>query len=78
MVLPDLQQAVRGFGTIDEFLTFYNDRLGALLERAHRRLATCPCVDGCPACIHLPHCRLGNEPLVKDLACDLVAQLTTA
>lgn len=44
------------------------DRLEGLLDRAHHRLATCPCREGCPACIHLPNCRLGNEPLEKDIA----------
>ena len=40
-----------------------------------QRLLTCPCEDGCPACVVSPKCGNGNNPLDKAGAAGLVALL---
>ncbi len=46
--------AERGFWLIEE-----------LLEKVEELLASCPCEDGCPACVFSPKCGSGNKPLDK-------------
>ncbi len=40
-------------------------RLEELLSLAGQIASECPCVDGCPSCIHSPRCGAGNRPLDK-------------
>jgi DEAD/DEAH box helicase domain-containing protein len=56
--------AERGYAQIEPWLT-------AALER----LRTCPCLDGCPACVISPKCGNGNQPLDKAGAARLLALL---
>jgi DEAD/DEAH box helicase domain-containing protein len=39
-----------------------------LLRATHRLLLECPCLEGCPSCIHSPKCGSGNKPLNKTSA----------
>ncbi|MEF8790957.1 MAG: DEAD/DEAH box helicase [Haloarculaceae archaeon] len=48
----------------------------ALLGTTLSMLRSCPCEDGCPACVQSPHCGNANDPLDKGLAVDLLAVLT--
>ncbi|RMF93451.1 MAG: DUF1998 domain-containing protein, partial [Nitrospinota bacterium] len=46
--------AEKGFHIIEE-----------LLNKTYHLIAHCPCLDGCPSCIHSPKCGSGNKPLDK-------------
>ncbi len=47
----------------------------ALLEATCRTVASCPCEDGCPSCVHSPKCGSGNRPISKLAALELLRQL---
>jgi DEAD/DEAH box helicase domain-containing protein len=49
--------AVRGFEMLQE-----------LLQKTAHLIASCPCTEGCPSCIHSPKCGSGNKPLDKSAA----------
>ncbi|MEF8808697.1 DEAD/DEAH box helicase [Natronomonas sp.] len=54
--------------------TGYEDIEG-LMETTRDMLASCPCEDGCPACVQSPHCGNANDPLDKGLAKTLLSGL---
>jgi len=41
------------------------DRIDELLEAAYRSISTCPCKDGCPACIFHQNAATKTTPSVK-------------
>ncbi|WP_291438612.1 DEAD/DEAH box helicase [Desulfovibrio sp.] len=47
----------------------------ALLEATCKTVASCPCEDGCPSCVHSPKCGSGNRPISKLAALELLRQL---
>jgi len=46
-----------GYGVIED-----------LLKKTLSLLRDCPCLDGCPSCVHSPKCGSGNKPLDKRAA----------
>lgn len=46
-----------------------------LLAKTRDLIASCPCEDGCPSCIHSPKCGSGNKPLDKTAALVVAEQL---
>jgi DEAD/DEAH box helicase domain-containing protein len=54
------------------------DQVENLLETTRSLIASCPCTQGCPSCIHSPKCGSGNHPLDKDGAFQVLAGLLAA
>jgi DEAD/DEAH box helicase domain-containing protein len=46
-----------GYGVVEE-----------LLKKTLSLIRDCPCLDGCPSCVHSPKCGSGNKPLDKRAA----------
>ncbi|MDV2504531.1 MAG: DEAD/DEAH box helicase [bacterium] len=44
------------------------DEVEDLLRATLKLLLECPCLEGCPSCIHSPKCGSGNRPLSKEAA----------
>jgi DEAD/DEAH box helicase domain-containing protein len=59
--------AARGFRAAPQWLAATRDAV-----------ASCPCADGCPSCIHSPKCGNGNEPLDKAGSVRLLSALAGA
>ncbi|MDL0128446.1 DEAD/DEAH box helicase [Halobacterium salinarum] len=51
------------------------EQLDDLLEKTLTLLQDCGCQDGCPSCIHSPHCGNANRSLNKQLAIQLLEEL---
>ncbi len=51
------------------------DMILPLLEKTRDLIASCSCLDGCPACIHSPKCGSGNKPLDKEAALSILKYL---
>ena len=49
-----------------------------LFRRALENISACPCLEGCPSCIHSPKCGSNNQPLDKAGAVWLLRRLLTA
>ncbi|MCU4971128.1 DEAD/DEAH box helicase [Halobacteria archaeon AArc-m2/3/4] len=52
-------------------------QLDVLLEKTLKLLRNCSCRDGCPSCIHSPHCGNANRSLDKQLAIQLLSELSS-
>jgi DEAD/DEAH box helicase domain-containing protein len=61
-----------GIGLAAKGYTLISD----LLRKTRELIASCPCSEGCPACIHSPKCGAGNKPLDKRAALAVLNYLT--
>lgn len=61
-----------GIGLAAKGYTLISD----LLRKTRELIASCPCSEGCPACIHSPKCGAGNKPLDKQAALAVLNYLT--
>ena len=51
------------------------DRIEELIDYVRKQIASCPCENGCPSCVHSPKCGSGNRPIDKASALFIVKKL---
>ncbi len=51
------------------------DSMALWMQASLKLLISCPCVDGCPACLMSPRCEANNETLVKSKAVAILKSL---
>lgn len=51
------------------------DLLADLWRATHEMIRDCPCQEGCPSCVQSPKCGNNNEPLDKEAAALILAEL---
>ena len=66
-------QTPGGIGLAEELFR----RAEELLNAAIDRISKCECQNGCPGCMFLPGCEMGNEQLDKTLAYGMLLKLRT-
>lgn len=64
-------QTPGGIGLAEELFRKADDLLDAAIDR----LRKCECQHGCPGCLYLPSCEVGNEQLDKTLAYSMLLKL---
>lgn len=60
-----------GVGTAERLFEMFD----AWLRASLRLIKTCPCEHGCPGCLLVPECSVGNEPLNKQATTKLLERL---
>lgn len=53
------------------------DEIEQIIRMAHALVGECPCMEGCPSCLHSPQCPIRNDGLDKFLAVRLLEWLCT-
>ncbi|MGQ9488197.1 MAG: DEAD/DEAH box helicase [Armatimonadota bacterium] len=53
------------------------DEIEQVIRMAHALVSECPCMEGCPSCLHSPQCPIRNDGLDKFLAVRLLEWLCT-
>lgn len=54
------------------------EEIEQLVQMAHALVSECPCMEGCPSCLHSPQCPIRNDALDKFWAVQLLGWLHTA
>jgi len=49
--------------------------ISELWQATLKAVQACPCTDGCPSCVQSPKCGNNNQPLDKEAAVVLLAEL---
>ena len=52
--------------------------INRILNKTLENITSCPCQNGCPACVHSPKCGAGNRPIDKKAAVFILNALLTA
>ncbi len=51
------------------------EMIDVLLNQVEKTISRCPCVTGCPSCVHSPKCGSGNRPIDKAAALFLLREM---